>query len=298
MSEAKRRREQIAARSKQAQRRKQGSGAATLPKPGPFIWGGIALLALGTVALIIAAFAGLRGDALTTGDASKLLNNAIALPGVLFLLGGVLLFLGIMFRRAAWQLHLERGFFEGGSVSFELRPVPLTVHLVGLIVPVGVWSLIVLAPVLGALADDGPAAWVADASDDFWVLSAFYGFVAAGSLGVMLASLLKKLGYALFAPDRSPRQHATPDRPASAQRFWRLVSAQFRAESWLGFAGLGFAGALPLLWRDADASGQPLDDTAVLVFALVAVLSTVAAAIVALNSWRSGAELGYAESVA
>lgn len=210
-----------------------------------------------------------------------------AMPGVIFVIAMVPLFIGELLRRAKWQVHADSTFFRGGMVTVASQAGPAWVVVGGLLVAVAAWIWLVAVPVFSYLDGSGFAA----ASDQFWLVCGLYGFVAAAIAGVLLITLVKRAAFTAVAR----RGRTAPDR---GRDFWKFVSGQWRAESWLGGLGLGFIGAIPLLFQDAVRRDGDLDTTAVTVFAVLGGGMLVAGAVVATQSWRTGEAIGYAESVA
>ncbi len=196
-----------------------------------------------------------------------------ALPDVLLLLAMVALSIGEMLRRASWSVG-DAGFWRGGSVRVVLRPLPVWALVLWLLAPLGAWTALVLIPVL---AREGA---YASASEDFWTLAGFYGFIAAAIAGVLLMSLLKRVVFARVAA----RHLVAPER---GRTFWKILSGGWRVESWCAGLAAGFAGILPLI---------AADPVALLVFAIIAAVLAVAGVLLALGSWRTGEPIGYGES--
>jgi hypothetical protein len=248
---------------------------------------GAALVLWAVVLFLFVGLDGLRGEALG-GEGAQ---NRTAQPAVLLLFASVPLFFAEMGRSATWAQHPTRGFWRGGGTSVVRYPTSTPVHVLWMLVPLTVYAVLVLSPM--AFRPEAASSIFAAASDDFWVHLQFYGVAAAGVVGVMAASLLKKAGYAVFATESAV--NGLSDR---TRRFWTVISAQWRAETFLSFIGAVFAGTLPTLWLSAAVQQYDLDVTAVFVVAGIALGFSLTAAIVAVNAWRSGTPLGYAESVA
>ncbi len=237
---------------------------------------GIVLALLGVASIVHLSVLGVRGVELEgiypffrDGELD------IALPGVLLLLAMAPLSIGELLRRATWSVGYG-GFWRGGSVRTVARPLPAWAIVLWLVAPLTAWTALVLIPVV---ARDGA---YASASDGFWTLAGFYGFVAAAVAGVLLMSLLKR---AVFARAAS-RGLVAPER---GRTFWKVLSGQWRVESWCAGVAAGFAGILPLI---------AADPVAFAVIAIIAAVLAVVGVLLALGSWRTGESIGYAESVA
>jgi hypothetical protein len=283
------RRETIRARSTHAAGTRPHT--SSVPSPRLFYLGGGLLALAGVASLVCLYLVGLDGGEYTGLIATvEETSSYIAMPGIFFLLAGVLLFLAEMFRRARWSAR-DRGFWRGGSVAIDMGVTPLPIVLLWLLVPVIAYLLLVPVPVLAETGAGGPGDAVRSATPHFWTLVSCYGFLAAGTVGVFLASLLKRATYRRLAAahDMGQRRGST---------FWRLVATQWRAETFLSFIGFGLLGVLPLLWHDALAGRKDFDDTALVVLLGIFVGCTALAIVTVLNAWRSGDPYGLAESVA
>ncbi|MCU1420136.1 MAG: hypothetical protein JWR57_1305 [Mycetocola sp.] len=247
---------------------------------------GAALVLWAVVVFVFAGLDGLHGEPL----GGEGIRNRSAQPGVLLLLASVPLFLAEMLRGAKWEEHPTRGFWRGGGTSLVRYPTSTPVHVLWMFVPLAVYVVLVLLPM--ALRSGAASSTFAAASADFWLLIQFYGVAGAGVFGVMAASLLKKAAYAVFAS-----KFAVSRLSARSRLFWTVLSAQWRAETFRSFTGAVFAGALPTLWLSAALQKYDLDVTAVFIVTGIALGCSLMAAVVALNAWRSGEPLGYAESV-
>jgi hypothetical protein len=236
---------------------------------------GIVLALLGVASIVHLYVLGMRGVELE-GLYPFLEGGEVdgALPGVLLLLAMVPLSIGELLRRATWSAGYG-GFWRGGSVRTDLRPLPAWALMLWLLAPLSAWMALVLIPVL---AREGA---YASASEGFWMLAGFYGFVAAAIAGVLLMSLLKR---AVFARASSRRLVA----PERGRTFWKILSGQWRVESWCAGLAVGSAGILPLV---------AADPVALLVTASIAAVLAVVGVLLALGSWRTGEPIGYAESV-
>jgi hypothetical protein len=214
-------------------------------------------------------------------------------PVVVLLLAGVALFFAEMFRRGRLA-ERPRTFLQGGSVALELSPTPLRVALLWMLVPTLVYLALVPVATLGEISAGAWGDSLRGASADFWSLVFFYGFIAAGTVGVFLASLLKRASYPALASRDASR--AGGRRRGAA--FWRLVSTQWRLESWFAFTAAGLAGVLPFLWHDALAGSKPFDGSALVVFVCIIGGCAALTVVTVLNAWRSGDPYGLAESIA
>jgi hypothetical protein len=171
-----------------------------------------------------------------------------------------------------------------------LASTRLRIALLWMLVPVVVYLALVLPAILGETGGGDWARRVQGASADFWTLVAFYSFVAAGTVGVFLASLLKRATYRALARRGRVRE--------GGNTFWRLVATQWRLETWFAFTATGLLGALPFLWHDALAGDKPFDGSALAIMGGISAASAVIAAVIVLNAWRSGDPYGFGESVA
>jgi len=201
----------------------------------------------------------------------------------------VALFFAEMFRRGRLS-ERERTFFQGGSVGLQLTDTPLPFALLWMLVPAVMYLALVLPARLGETTDSAWGHTLRGASQDFWDLIATYSFIAAGVLGTMLASLLKRATYRALARRGRVRE--------GGNTFWRLVATQWRLETWFAFTATGLLGALPFLWHDALAGDKPFDGSALAIMGGISAASAVIAAVIVLNAWRSGDPYGFGESVA
>ena len=201
-----------------------------------------------------------------------------AAPAVIFMLSGIVVFLGEMFRRARWSFREVR-LTTGGMTTTRVRRLPLAIVLAWAIVPLIAWLGAVVVPVV--LAQN------ASPSDDLWLLVMVYGFIAAGVFGVFFASVVRRVAFARYRP-----------RPVSAgeQRFWRIISVQWHVGLWLGFLGAGTAGVIPLA-AVRGISSAPVSLAAVPWLIGIAGVLVILSAVLSAGAPRSGYEDGVAESV-
>lgn len=286
----------IQARSREAAR----ANLTALPPsgPGPFRWllgVGIVMLigALGLLAwLATEAFRGVDLSSLFAGESGP---RVVAAPGVVLLLASVPLFIGEMLRRSRTDIvprnvdELRPGRTPRRFASVVFRATNPFWRLVWLVPPAAAYVLLIAVPVWVLEQSGAPGDTARVASDDFWLISGFYGFLAAGFIGIMAASLLKSVTYDRLAVGRMPGRRE--------QRVWHVLCTRWRLDSWLAFVGVGIFGVLPLLWQDAYSGQKPFDDTALLVMSLVAAALSLLAVVVVLLSWRSGDVLGSAVGV-
>lgn len=262
-----------------------------VPNPGPFLAVGLVLALLGVIVLAWLYFLGLGGSSLEKLVPSlKKDFNYMAAPAVIFLFAGVPLFFAVMFLSAGKWSKRDRGFFRGGSTRLVLPSGGLTGMLLWMLVPAAAW--VVLVPVPLQMEAEGTAFQLTGYGvyDDFWTLVSIYGFFAAGTVGVFLASLLKRATYTRLAIAFGPAKRG--------RTFWTLVSAQWRGETWFAFASTGLFGWLPFLWHEALYGRKAFDDSALTIIVSIAVVCGVLAVVIVLNAWRCGEEYGFAESVA
>ncbi len=277
MASSERRRAQLRARAATAARAR-GDGPR-LPPPAPFVavGGVLALAACAVLAwLVVVSY---RGGSLarTMPFLAESMPRA-AVPAILLLIGGSLLFLGVMFRRAAWQLRMGV-LGGGGTTTLRLRPA-------GVLARIG-WGVLALACYVALVPVPAFAPGAAHASLDFWTLAVVYGFIAAGFVGLVVIGVVRAAAYALPAPARVSR---------GERRAWRAVSVQWRIEYWLGFASGGFFGMLPLA-HVRTPHGAPLDEDTASVLLAIAIACGVVGCLLALASRRSGYEQGVSESI-
>ncbi|TFC04602.1 hypothetical protein [Cryobacterium mannosilyticum] len=272
-------------------KRKGGSQPPSIPSPRLFYVAGGLLGAAAAAVFIWLYLVGLSGSLMV--ELLPFLGkdfNYPSLPGVILLFTGVALFFGEMFRRGRLSQR-RRTFLQGGSVGLEMSPTPLRYALLWMLLPVVVYLLIIPLAVHAETSGSAWGATVRGASEDFWTLLSLYGFLAAGCVGVFLASLLKRATYRRLAA-----RGTIPT--GGARTFWRLTATQWRLETWFSFISLGLFGVLPLLWHDALAGQKPFDDAALADLTGIAAACAVLAVITVLNAWRSGDPYGFAESVA
>jgi len=268
----------------------------------PFPTGALYAIGLGLTAIALAVLAVFLVVTATGGHLRDLVgdadwgDNLTAAPFLVLMVAAAPLFLAEYQRRGAWTSR-TRGFFQGGSNVVRLRPLRTVTRLLWLAATVAVWGILLALPVWLAVW----RGWFDGAGDEFWMLTVFYGFVAAGFSGAILGSLLKAVTY-----DRLAARFGSHIVHGSASQIgWRMFSYQFRLELWFAFISAGTLGTLPALYRSAarfcgDAtSGCVLRvDRAWLTTVLWVVgVSAVLALVGILNSWRSGKSLYSLESV-
>ncbi len=250
-------------------------------------------LAVLAVFLVVTATGGHLRDLVGAADWG---DNLTAAPFLVLMVAAAPLFLAEYQRRGAWTSR-DRGFFQGGSNVVLLRPLRTVTRLLWLVATVAIWGILLALPVWLAVWHG----WFNGARDDFWMLTVFYGFVAAGFSGAILGSLLKAVTYDRLAAVFGSRiVHGS-----ASQIGWRMFSYQFRLELWFAFISAGTLGTLPALYRSAarhcggDISGCVLRiDHAWLTTVLWVVGVSAALSLVGiLNSWRSGKSLYSLESV-
>lgn len=275
-------RENLRARTENA-RRNRPSEAREMPNPLLFlvVGGLLALAGMAVLAWMLAlSFGGGDIDPLFPTMAPRIPRAAI--PVSILLIAGVILFLGEMFRRARWSFR-EVELLSGGATTMRVRTLPLPLVLAWTALTAAIWAAIVPLPV----AFSPRVASVRQPSDDFWLLSIVYGFMAAGFVGLFVTSMVKRLAYS-----RPPTKNVS----AGERRFWRIASIQWRFEHWFGFVAGGVAGLLPLAAVQGSTSA-PISPDAVLPMTLIAVVCGLIAIAGALASPRSGYLEGEAESV-
>jgi hypothetical protein len=252
-----------------------------MPSPVPFFLVGGVLSAVAIAALAVMIAVALRGGsiaALFPTVAERIPRASI--PASILIFAGCSLFLGEMFRRARWEFR-EITFRTAGMTTLRIRSLPLWVAVLWSFVPLGLWALLVPLPVVFVRAGSEP-------SDDLWLMSLLYGFVAAGFWGIFAVSVIKRLSYARAHPSSAGTREL---------RFWRIASAQWRIESWFGFLACGLAGVLPLSLAKVKATSPPVEPDMVGLLAIIAAALAIVAVALAFASPRSGYAEGFAESV-
>lgn len=278
--------------------REEHSPATATSVPTIALYGiGLALVAVALALLIVFLVATATGGHLRdlVGDASWG-DNLTAAPFLVLMVAAAPLFLAEYQRRGAWTSR-DRGFFQGGSNVVLLRPLGVGTRLLWLAATVAVWGMLIALPVWLAVWQG----WFNDAKDEFWMLSVFYGFVAAGFCGAILGSLLKVVTYDRLAA----RFGAGIVHGSVSQIGWRMLSYQFRLELWFAFVSAGALGTLPAVYRSAARyCGDTVTgcvfrvDDAWLAWVLwIAAIAAALALVGILNAWRSGKSLYSLESV-
>ncbi|HEY8914134.1 hypothetical protein [Lacisediminihabitans sp.] len=252
-----------------------------MPNPLPFLLVGGVLAAAAIAVLAVMIDVALRGesiDAMFPTVAERVPRASI--PASILLFAGCALFLGEMFRRARWEFR-EITLRTAGMTTMRIRTLPLWAVMLWSLLPLTVWMLLVPLPVAFVRAGSDP-------SDDLWLISLLYGFVAAGFWGIFVVSMVKRLAYA---------RGRVSTAGARELRFWRIASVQWRIESWFGFLAGGLAGLLPLSLADVRTTSSPVEPGAVGLLALIAGALAIVALALACASPRSGYVEGVAESV-
>ncbi|MFF1572830.1 hypothetical protein ACFVWR_08790 [Leifsonia sp. NPDC058292] len=260
-----------------------GSPRASAETSTPTRFRAATLYAIG-LALVAVALALLVWFLLLTADRGHLEDlvggedwgsNLVAAPFLVLMVAAAPLFLAEYTRRGQWRSR-NRTFLQGGSNVVLLRPLALWARLLWLLVALAAWFVLIPLPV----------ATSAVRGDEFWMLLTAYGFFAAGMVGAILGSLLKRATYERLASAFGARVK----RASRSQIFWRMVSYQFRLELIFAFLCTALLGMLPLTVRDDD----PV--AAAWLIGLAAGCG-VLAIVGILNAWRSGKALYSLESV-
>jgi len=202
-------------------------------------------------------------------------SNLVAAPFLVLMVAAAPLFLAEYTRRGQWRSR-DRKFLQGGSNVVVLRPLSLWARLLWLVVAIAAWYVLIPYPV--AVSDVH--------SDEFWMLLTAYGFFAAGMVGAILGSLLKRVTYDRLAHAFGGRVK----RASASQIFWRMVSYQFRLELVFAFLCTALLGMLPLAARDDD-------PVAAAWLVGLAAACGVLALVGIFSAWRSGKALYSLESV-
>lgn len=247
---------------------------------GAYLVGGL-LTAVAVVLFGLTAADGLRGDDL----AGEGIDNRLAQPALVLLFAMCALWIAETERRVGAVAQREQG-----GRAFLIHPTPLGFHILWALVAAAVWATLIPLPFALDSGTVDAEATFAEASEDFWILLAVYGFIAAGTAGVLAGSLVKKWGYAVLGtPERVQRQSL------GTRRLWAAISARFRTETYFAFVGAGTAGMLPILFRGASENGG-MDTIALLIVLLISVTCLAVALTISLNAWRSTIPMSYAES--
>lgn len=256
--------------------------------PSLYVVGSV-FVAIGVTFLAVITLHGLNGGELgTVLPFSQSAASDLAAPAVMFLLAFCALIIAELMRRSTWESR-DRSFIRGGSTATQMSPTKLRFALVWMLLPLVAWALLVAVPLAAFGSDSELGEKLRATGSEFWQVLQFYGFLMAAVFGIMVVSLVKRAAYALYDYRAAP---------TSGRTFWTMVSAQWRAESWLGAIGFGVLGIVGFLWQDALAQDHPFDQTAFTVLLLVAGISITLAVVTAANAWRSGEPFGAAESVA
>jgi hypothetical protein len=288
MSARRRARSRASAAQRAAQRartetavRARETAPKTMPHPLPLLLVGGLLAAAAIAVLTVMIAVALRGGSIDEvfPTLARRVPSA-SIPASLLLFAGCALFLGEMFRRARWEFR-QITLRTAGMTTIRTRSLPLWLVWAWSFVAVAAWVLLVLVPVLFVRAGSDP-------STDLWLISLIYGFIAAGTWGVFVVSIVKRLAYS--------RAHSSTA-GARELRFWRIASVQWRIESWFGFLAAGLAGVLPLSLASVRTSTPPVDPDAVGLLVIIALALAIVALGLAVASPRSGYAEGVAESV-
>lgn len=212
--------------------------------------------------------------------------GAFVFPLFLVFFAWVLLHLGELFRRGDWSTY-DSDVLRGGAVVIHLRQLRLGIVVLWASLALLAWVLLIAMPAVAVLTDTG----FTSASEDFWVLAGLFGLIAACIIGAFIASFVKRAAHARAAA----RGRVAPEH---RREFWRLVSGQWITGSFLLAIGAGCLGMVPLHGGMAAAGRADFDTTLVVVLAAVGVAFSLAGVLVSAASWRTGEEIGYAESVA
>jgi len=218
---------------------------------------------------------------------------------VLPLLATVFLWIGELVRRGHWggpSGHKPDALLPQGSTTVRVRPLPVSWHVLWLVVAAGVALLLLTGLAREALDVSGAEQGVA-----LWTV---HGLLLAGVAGAVLGSLVKKLSWA-----RRRARAGTPSHPALARRrapdtagrtFWRWFGFRWRLDLWC--SALGAMALWSTGWVLVQRPAFP-DDAASM--AAVAVWLGLAGLVLLVGGlwataqfWRTGEDLASAESVA
>ncbi|WP_157157221.1 hypothetical protein [Diaminobutyricimonas sp. LJ205] len=230
-------------------------------------------------------------------------NHVIGVGFILIVLAAACFILAEFSRRGRIEQDRDGGMFGFGSNRSETGRVSTGFRVLWILVGLAGWCALTLLPLV--LVGNYYA------GDDLWFILAAYGFFAAGSVGVMLTSLVKAAFHdRAVAAGRFVHVSEATGRKASAQlpsgqKFWRFASYQFRLELLVGFAAGATLGLIPFALAETGADcgsifaecllGIPTLALGTLVTGVI--LAALAVAL-ASQTWRSGEHLTAAESMA
>lgn len=241
------------------------------------------LVGIGTVVWLLLLTAG--GDSIGSVFADDVAGTTtIAFPTLMALLSLTGFIFGQFAVRGRWGMS-EGGRSTGGSITVELRPIGVGLHVIFLMLSLIAWVLVMVVPVVLDAQDALRIPDGSSAREQFWFTVTVYGALTGALTAMIGLSLLKKLTY-----DRALARSTSQIRPGSgSQVWWRTFSYIWRAELGIGAVGGAALGLSPL--------GVHLDSPAYGLGAVaIGVLLMGIAAVTALNAWRSGLPVQRVES--
>lgn len=210
----------------------------------------------------------------------------IALPGLLFLLAVVFLFIGVLQRRAR-MANTHRKWWQGATNKAFMKPVGTRVHVAWIAVATLFWIALIVVPVIVGVRGGWPRTLDEFRANYVYMTLGFYGALSAAVVGVLAVSLLKKATYRAQIRRRGPQAR----NGGGGKAFWRWFTFRWRYDLWLAAFGSVFIGTSPmaLIFNDfAFFAGALLIGIALCTLGILA----------ATQYWRAGEELGAGESYA
>lgn len=237
-------------------------------------------------------------------------NAIIGIEFLLLTLATAAIMIAEFSLKASSAVDPDGGLYGRGSTHVDVPRRSYLERVLWMLVPLTAWAAIFFTPLLIVNADqtwDWNAYQPATYAEIVVIANAF---TAAGSVGVMLFSLIKAVGY-----DTADRLGLTPRRmlvtkpgkkgrkprrkvvtqwptPQRYSGFYTFVSYMWRLDLIFGFIAIGFVGTLP--YTLVRGEGYPVAD---LWAPISAAVIGVAGLVIATNSWRSGEPLTAGESL-
>jgi hypothetical protein len=198
--------------------------------------------------------------------------------------------MNVLGRRTTFDRDADE-YLATGSAVVRVRPLPVLVHVLWLLLAVAAWVAIVYLPMAAIARVEAmdlpfpadptvPRPWPDGVDDDFALAQVVYGATVGIIMGAVASSLLKKVLYRTVLRDRIGR----PVADATANN-WRSIQPFVHYP--LSLAGLAVTVCV-LIAASAAASGSPIDTGSIALFAVLGVLATVTGVVLVTNVWKTG----------
>jgi hypothetical protein len=215
---------------------------------------------------------------------------AVVSPVCLLLCAAAATIMNVLGRRTDLDDRADE-YLATGSAVVRVRPLPVVVHALWLLLAVGAWLVIVYLPMAAMSRVEAmdlpftvdpsvPRPWPDRVDDDFALAQVVYGATVGIVMGAVASSLLKKVLYRTVL--RGTIGRAVPDATADN---WRSIQPFVHYP--LSLAGLAVTVCV-LIATSAAGSGSPVDTGAITLFAVLGLLATVTGVVLVTNTWRTG----------